>query len=201
MIYETAFVLKPTITEEDAKKVRELVTSSIEESKGEVLINDSWGVMNFAQPTAKGESKGQYFYVMFKSDGHINNEIERRLKINENVLKWLVVKLGTDKHEDEIKKSYQNPNHENADENRIKLEKERKILSKRRSCWFSATKTQPDWKNPRTYSWLVNEFGKISPGRVTGLRPRYQRMATTAIKRGRMMGFISYVTGDVSYRA
>jgi ribosomal protein S18 len=72
------------------------------------------------------------------------------------------------------------------------------MFSKRKSCYFSAKKTQPDWKDPSTYSWLVNEFGKISPARVTGLRPKYQRMATSAIKRGRCMGLISYMSNNVA---
>ena len=73
-----------------------------------------------------------------------------------------------------------------------------KMFSKRKSCWFSEKKTTPDWKDPSSYAWLVNEFGKISPARVTGLRPKYQRMATSAIKRGRCMGLISYMSNHVA---
>jgi len=58
-------------------------------------------------------------------------------------------------------------------------------------------KTNPD-ASISSYSWLVNEFGKISPARVTGLRPKFQRMSTTAIKRGRCMGLISYMSSETA---
>ncbi len=200
MIYETAFVLKPSCTDDSASKIKDAISSLVSEHKGEILVNDDWGLRTFAQPTSKGETKGKFYYVMFSADGTFNAEIDRKMKLSEDVLKWMTVSLGPEAKKDQIVKSYKNPNHEVTDKDRIKSEKEKKISSKTRSCWFSANKTQPDWKDPSTYKWLVNEFGKISPGRATGLRPRYQRMATTAIKRARTMGMISYQSNKVSYK-
>jgi ribosomal protein S18 len=77
-------------------------------------------------------------------------------------------------------------------------DKEKRMYSKRKSCYFSAKKTSPDWKDPKSYGWLVNEFGKISPARITGLTPKFQRRACDAIKRGRTMGLISYTSGDIA---
>lgn len=193
MIYETAYVLRTQAGEAEVKAIKEVVEKSINENGGEVLISDEWGVKTFAQATGSGETKGNYFYVMYKANGEINTELERRFKISEDVLKFIVVKLGLEKDKEEIVKAYKNPNHATAEAGRDS-DKERKAFSKRKSCWFSAKKTEPDWKDPSTYGWLVNEFGKISPARVTGLRPKYQRMATTAIKRGRCMGLISYMS-------
>lgn len=201
MIYETAYVVKHGTSEEDLTKIKSIFTDAIKAAGGETLVNDDWGVRNFAQPTVKGITNGHYLYVIFKSPGTVVNEIERRLKISEKVLKWIVVKLGDDSQQDEIVKNYKNPNHNNSDTREAaKLEKERKILSKRKSCYFTLNKIEPDWKNPDTYNWFVNEFGKISAGRVTGLRPRYQRRVTKAIKRGRVMGMISYLSNEVAER-
>jgi ribosomal protein S18 len=77
-------------------------------------------------------------------------------------------------------------------------DKDKKMHSKRKSCWFSAMKTSPDWKDPKSYSWLVNEFGKISPARITGLTPTFQRRANEAIKRGRNMLLISYQSNETA---
>lgn len=82
-------------------------------------------------------------------------------------------------------------------DNQYDIEKDRKMFSKRKNCWFCGKKSNPDWKRPDTYSWLVNEFGKISPARVSGLCAAHQRGAKTAIKRGRNMSFISYVSNKV----
>ncbi len=193
MIYESAYVLRPEASEETAKKVAEIVSKTIKDFDGEVLLEDNWGVKSFAQPTTHGVTKGQYVYVMYKANTEVNTELERRFRISEDVLKFIFVNLGADKDQEAIVKAYRNPNH-NTGENNFDAEKEKKMFSKRKSCYFSAKKTTPDWKDPSTYSWLVNEFGKISPARVTGLRPKFQRSATAAIKRGRCMGLISYMS-------
>lgn len=193
MIYESAYVLRTEANEETAKKFAEVIQDTIKSFDGEVLIEDNWGVKTFAQPTSNGTSRGQYLYVMYKANNQANKELERRFKISEDVLKFVLISLGNDADQEAIVKAYKNPNH-NSGEASFDAEKEKKMFSKRKSCYFSAKKSSPDWKDPTTYSWLVNEFGKISPARVTGLRPKHQRAATSAIKRGRCMGLISYMS-------
>ncbi len=197
MIYESAYVLRTETSEDAAKKLAETVAKTITDFDGEVLIQDNWGVKTFAQPTTHGVTKGTYVYIMYRANGDANKELERRFRISEDVLKFVFINLGKDEDQEEIVKAYKNPSH-NASEATFDAEKEKKMFSKRKSCYFSAKKTQPDWKDPSTYSWLVNEFGKISPARVTGLRPKFQRMATAAIKRGRCMGLISYMSNRVA---
>lgn len=199
MIYELAYVMRTGATEDAVAKTAQVVKETIANFKGEVLVNDNWGVKSFAQATTNGVRKGNYFYVLYKADTNANQELERRFKISEDVLKFLFVKLGDEKDQEAIVKSYKSPTQAvSTDEGGFDSEKEKKNFQKRKSCYFSAKKTTPDWKDPSSYSWLVNEFGKISPARVTGLRPKYQRLATTAIKRGRCMGLISYMSNHVA---
>jgi small subunit ribosomal protein S6 len=197
MIYESAYVLRPEAGEEAVKVVTEFVAATIKEFNGEILLDDNWGVKTFAQPTTNGVTKGQYIYVMYKADTKVNLELERRFKISEDVLKFIFINLGVEADQEAIVKGYKNPAHA-IEEAGVDSDKERRMFSKKKSCWFSAKKTTPDWKDTSSYSWLVNEFGKISPARVTGLRPKHQRAATTAIKRGRCMGLISYMSGRVA---
>ena len=201
MIYEVALAIKPETNEENLSKIKEIVNATVATVSGEILVNDDWGVKNFAQPLDNKYSRGRYLYFMYKADTTINSELERRFRINEDIIRFITVRLGPDEEQETILKNYNNPNNQTVmgdkDED---MEKDRRTFSKKRSCWFSANKTEPDWKNPRTYSWLVNEFGKISPARVTGLRPYYQRMATSAIKRGRCMGLISFLSNRTAYR-
>lgn len=77
------------------------------------------------------------------------------------------------------------------------MDKDRKMFSRKKTCWFCAKKTEPDWKDPHSYAWLVNEFGKISPSRISGLCSSHQRHATTAIKRGRNMCLIGHITNHM----
>ncbi len=78
------------------------------------------------------------------------------------------------------------------------LDKDRRMFSRKKSCWFCAKKEDPDWKETSSYDWLINEFGKISPARISGLCSIHQRMATMSIKRGRNMGMISYVSNQTA---
>ena len=203
MIYETAFVVRPDASEEAVNAIKTALTDTFKEYGAEVLVNDSWGVKTFAQPTESGLKKGAYHYFMYKGAGNLNAEIERKFLINESLVRHLIIKLGNDKDQADIVKNYKNPNHTQAadvdDEGFGGGEdKDKKMHSKRKSCWFSAKKTSPDWKDPKSYSWLVNEFGKISPARITGLTPTFQRRANEAIKRGRNMLLISYQSNETA---
>ena len=203
MIYETAFVVRPDASEEVVASIKNALTQTLTEYGAEVLVNDSWGVKSFAQPTESGLKKGAYHYFMYKGAGNLNAEIERKFRLNEHLVRYMIIKLGDDKQQDAIVKNYKNPNHTQAaevdDEGGFGGEdKDKKMHSKRKSCWFSAMKTSPDWKDPKSYSWLVNEFGKISPARITGLTPTFQRRANEAIKRGRNMLLISYQSNETA---
>jgi len=207
MIYETAIVVKPDATEEAITAAKNIVIEAVKEVGGEILVNDTWGVKTFAQPLESGLKKGNFFYFMYKSTGTINAEIERKYRINENIVRFIVVRLGEDAELDAIAKNYRNPNHTQAAAAQVADgeegedmggDKEKRMYSKRKSCYFSAKKTSPDWKDPKSYGWLVNEFGKISPARITGLTPKFQRKACDAIKRGRNMGLISYNSNEIA---
>ncbi len=199
MIYETALVLRTDLSETEVAKAKALVTETVKQFGGEILVEESWGVKYFAQQTANGTSQGNYQYFIYQGSNEVNKEIERKYGISEEILKSIFVLLGPDAKKEEILKAHNNPSHKMTDDSGDgETAKDKKMFAKRRSCYFSAKKTSPDWKYPETYSWLVNEFGKISPARVTGLRPRYQRLATTAIKRGRNMGMISYISNRVA---
>ena len=205
MIYETAFVVRPDASEEAVNSIKTGLAEAFKQFGAEVLVNDSWGVKTFAQPTESGLKKGAYHYFMYQGAGELNAEIERRYRINENLVRFIIVKLGEDKHKDEIVKGYKNPNHTKEAQGEMDEEggfggddKDKKMHSKRKSCWFSAKKTSPDWKDPKSYAWLVNEFGKISPARITGLTPTFQRRANSAIKMGRNMLLISYQSNETA---
>jgi ribosomal protein S6 len=79
MIYETAFVVRPDASEEVVSSIKNSLTETFKEFGAEVLVNDSWGVKTFAQPTESGLKKGAYHYFMYKGAGNLNAEIERKL--------------------------------------------------------------------------------------------------------------------------
>ncbi len=205
MIYELALVCKADCDEGTLSKITEIVKTAISNDKGETLVTDDWGTKTFAQPAAKGVKKGHYLYFIYKTDENTNTELDRLFKINENVIKSMIIKLGENEEQETIVKKYKTPFskaskgsvtddiEENSD-----FEKERKRFARRKSCWFTARNIKADWKDPATYSWLVNEFGKISPARVSGVSRKHQRFAEAAIKRARQIGVASYLTNHIA---
>ena len=70
---------------------------------------------------------------------------------------------------------------------------------KRRHCHLCKEKVQDvDYKNVVTLKRFVSEKGKIRSRRITGACRRHQIQLTTAIKRGREMALLAYVTGGPS---
>ena len=205
MIYETAFVVRPDASEEVVNSIKTALTETLKEFGAEVLVTDAWGVKSFAQQTESGLRKGAYHYFMYKGPSNLNAEIERKFRINEHLVRHIIIKLGEDKDQANIVKEYKNPNMSQGNTDMDDEggygggeDKDKKMHSKRKSCYFSATKTAPDWKNPKSYAWLVNEFGKISPARMTGLTPIFQHRSNEAIKRGRNMLLISYQSNEIA---
>jgi len=204
MIYELALVANSQVGDEGVAELTSIVKNALSEFQGEVLLEDNWGSLMFAQPTSSGTKNGHYLYFIYKAETNANNELERLFKINENVLKSLIIKVGATAEEgatfikaykcpySKIKPGSVTDDLEEADGG--DMGKDRRRFSKRKNCWFAATKIRVDWKDPKTFGWLINEFGKISPARVSGISRKHQRFAETAIKRARQIGVASYLT-------
>ncbi len=89
--YELLFVLKPTLTEEEIATHIANVKASIEKDGGEIVATDDMGMRKLAYEVAK-TNRGYYTVFYFNANPAQIAEIERLLRINENVLKFMTVK-------------------------------------------------------------------------------------------------------------
>ena len=89
--YELVYVLKPAIEDEAKEAVLDKVKSVIEAS-GEVEKVDVWGVKKLAYEIQKLR-EGYYVLVTFKASVDVPKELDRNLKINDNVIRHMVVCL------------------------------------------------------------------------------------------------------------
>ena len=203
MIYELSLVAKAELSEEQIEKLNTLVREVVAAHDGEVFIQDDWGKMNLAQPTSNGVGTGHFIYFLFKANNENNKELNRRFGINEGVLRHMIVNVGEEKDIGNLVKNYKTPFSKKYNGSVTDTDEEEggegdKRFSRRRACFFTVNKISPDWKDPKTYAWLVNEFGKISPARVSNISRKHQRFATTAIKRARQMALISHVSNRLA---
>ncbi|MBQ8942703.1 MAG: 30S ribosomal protein S6 [Firmicutes bacterium] len=88
--YELAVVYKPSLDEEALKAEAESVKALIERFGGSVEKVDDWGKRRLAYEIQK-VNEGFYSFVTFNAETSAPAEIEARMRIKENVLRYLIV--------------------------------------------------------------------------------------------------------------
>ena len=89
--YELIYVLRPNLEEEAKTAVLDKVKGIIE-SSGEVVKVDTWGTRKLAYEIEK-LTEGYYVLINFKSTTEVPKEIDRSLKIMDNAIRHMIVKL------------------------------------------------------------------------------------------------------------
>lgn len=91
--YETLFVIKPTLTEEEIAAQITKVKDVLAKEGAEIVGTDDMGMRKLAYPVQKND-RGYYTVLFYKAEGSVISELERNLKINEDVIKFLTVKYS-----------------------------------------------------------------------------------------------------------
>ena len=87
--YEVMLVIDPAL--EDAKKDATVESvQSIIAADGEVGKVDVWGMRKLAYPIDKKE-EGYYAVVEFQGNPTLPKELDRRLKISDNVIRHIII--------------------------------------------------------------------------------------------------------------
>ncbi|MFN8176596.1 MAG: 30S ribosomal protein S6 [bacterium] len=89
--YETMFVLAPTLDAEGAKREVDALKDVVRAIGGEVTAEKEWGRRRLAYPI-RDHSEGIYEIVRFSADPSKLAELYRHYKLNENVLRALVLR-------------------------------------------------------------------------------------------------------------
>ncbi len=100
-VYETTFILDPTLDEHGVKKEIEKVEELINSRQGKIIKTEKWGLRKFAYPIKK-KLQGFYTLIYFEGDGNVPSELERSYKLNESCLRYLTV-VSESKPEQKVK--------------------------------------------------------------------------------------------------
>ncbi len=104
--YESVVILDPTLTEEDQKAFFTKNKAIVESFEGQINHIDTWGQRYLANKINK-LSRGAYFHTTFTANGECVKELERTMKINDKVLRYVHVRLDNrmsiEKHLDRYK--------------------------------------------------------------------------------------------------
>lgn len=92
--YENLVIVKPTLTEEEIKNTIAIVEEVLTSNGAEIIARDAMGMKKLAYPIEKN-ARG-YFYVMYyKAAPSAISEIERRFRINEEILRFVTMKYDS----------------------------------------------------------------------------------------------------------
>ena len=90
--YELGVIVKTGMEDEAFKAEMERVQGLVTRFGGTIDKVDEWGRRKLAYPIQK-QSDGFYSFISFSAEGGVPAEIESRLRIMENVLRFLIVRL------------------------------------------------------------------------------------------------------------
>jgi small subunit ribosomal protein S6 len=90
--YEIIYVAKPDISDEEVAAIGERTQKVITDRGGHVLAVDEWGKKKLAYDVKK-YSKGHFVYLLWLGEPEIVAEIERTLRIDDKILRFLTVKI------------------------------------------------------------------------------------------------------------
>ena len=87
--YEVMFIIDPML-EDDKKDATVETVQQIINADGEVSKGDVWGMKKLAYPIQK-KNDGYYVVIEFKASPELPKELDRRLKISDNVMRHMII--------------------------------------------------------------------------------------------------------------
>lgn len=89
--FELTYILNPVLEEDKFSELVSTVNGLIENNDGEIVEVDEWGTRKLAYDIDK---KGSGFYVnmYFKAPGSAIEVIERNMRLNDDILRYLTLK-------------------------------------------------------------------------------------------------------------
>lgn len=88
--YEAAFIIDPVLEEDAVEQEVEKVKKHIDNYGGTIGEVDFWGKRKLAYE-AKKRTEGIYVVIKFQGKSGIANELSHQFKINDKVLRYIVV--------------------------------------------------------------------------------------------------------------
>ena len=211
-LYEVVYILDPALDESAVtaklEKLHELVTSS----GGEISAVDHWGTRQLAYPIQK-QSSGYYVVAQFTAQPDALPEFERLLKLDDEILRYLLVlnegepttgeSLVADKpprerdddedDEDEEDEDEGPEDDDEDDDDDSTAPPEFSGARGRRRRMEGPQVLHLNYKDVRTLSHYITEQGKILPKRTTKVTAAFQRQLGKAVKRARYLALLPYM--------
>lgn len=91
--YETTYIVRADLTDDAVRQLNDRITAIIERHKGVILQHHKPGRQTLAYCIEK-QQKGNYVFFNYAASTDVVSDIERALRLDENILKFLSVKIN-----------------------------------------------------------------------------------------------------------
>ena len=137
--YETIYVLRQDVDPDTADKVASRVAEVVARENGTLVKVETWGRRKLAYVVAK-QRRGVYYYLKYLGGGAVVTELERNLRMLDNVLKFQTVLLRDDVAD---RQRHRRPRRGEVLAHRGSARKTRKkSRARRRSAWSMRPKSE-----------------------------------------------------------
>jgi small subunit ribosomal protein S6 len=90
--YESVVITRPELTESQVENLTNELIDIITSENGKVQSKEKWGLRNLAYKINKNK-KGNYFLINIDCDPSAIFEYERQMRINEDIIRFLTIKI------------------------------------------------------------------------------------------------------------
>jgi small subunit ribosomal protein S6 len=90
--YETIYILRPDVTRDSQERVAARVSEVMTKGKGKLTSIENWGRRQLSFPVNK-QKRGVYVYLRYLGQGNVVNELERNLRMLDDVVKYQTVNV------------------------------------------------------------------------------------------------------------
>ena len=90
--YESTVIVTPVLTDTELKQLLSGYIDFLKSNGAEIVHEDFWGMRQLAYPIQK-KTSGFYYAVEFKAEGDLIDKLELLYRRDENILRYLSVKL------------------------------------------------------------------------------------------------------------
>lgn len=94
--YEVMFIIDPDATGEDITRISENLQQTIVDLGGTISKNEDMGRRSLAYPIGR-KTEGHYILFEIEGSGSEIAELERRMRVNDQVLRYMTVRVDEDR--------------------------------------------------------------------------------------------------------
>ncbi|MEE9252911.1 MAG: 30S ribosomal protein S18 [Thermodesulfobacteriota bacterium] len=191
--YETLYVTRPDIGEDELNKTRDKLKAAIGKCEGEIVKSEKWAERKLSY-SIDNYSEGVYYIMIYKALPGVVGEMEKVLTgPMADVLRFITVAIDQERA---LSSTEQTPPEEViGGAPQPKKKKKKNLIAKKKYGRFQLDKLKPsdlDYKNVDLLSKFITERKKIVPKRTSGLSAHGQRLLARAIKRARNVSLLPY---------